>query len=111
MFPEIESFTGIPGIMDGPRHQHEEFHDGLNHLLQYTEEKKPEDYRWEGEGSMKAIIDTFAQSLTKHLYEEINTILGLKDYESDGLRKCWNKAEEVAKGKGKLDMLVSNRIF
>lgn len=111
MFPEIEALTGVPGIMEGPMHQHDEFHDDLNNLLQYAQETKPEDYRWDGEGGMKSFFDRFSPSLTKHLYEEIDVFLGLKEYDSNQLRKCWDKAEELAKGKGKLNMLVGYLIF
>lgn len=106
MFPGIEAFTGQPGIMDGPKGQHEEFTPGLERLLRYAQETKPEDYRWEGPGGMKEIIDSFAPSLTKHLYEEIDVFLAFGHLDSEGLRRCWDEAEEVAKAKGKLYMLV-----
>ncbi|KAL2014834.1 hypothetical protein VTN00DRAFT_2359 [Thermoascus crustaceus] len=105
MFPDIEAFTGQPGIMDGPKGQHEEFTPGLDRLLRYAQEMPPEEYRWEGPGGMKEIIDGFAPSLTKHLYEEIDVFLGMGNLDSAGLRRCWDEAEEVAKAKGKFYML------
>jgi hypothetical protein len=107
MFPGIEVFSGQPGIMEGPKSQHEVFTPGLEKLLRYAQETKPVDYRWEGEGGMKEIIDAFAPSLTEHLYEEIDVFLGMGGLDSKGLRAAWDEAEEVAKAKGKIYMLVS----
>ena len=75
--------------------------------MQYATEISPENYKWHGAGGMKEIIDGFAPSLTKHLYEEIPIFLDMRRLESTGLRKCWDAAEEVAKAKGKIHMLVS----
>lgn len=106
IFPEIEALAGKPGLMAGPLEQHEEFTPGLERLLKYAEETKPEDYRWEGEGGMKSIIDAFAPSLTTHLYEEIDVFLGLGDLDSKGLRACWDKGEKAAQASGNIGMLV-----
>jgi hypothetical protein len=106
IFPGIEALAGNPGMLNGPRNQHEEFSEGMEHLLRYAQETIPDNYRWEGEGGMKAIIDGFAPSLTKHLYEEIDVFLAMGDLDSRALRKCWDEAEEVAKGSGKFHMLV-----
>ena len=106
MFPGIEEFTNEPGIMEGPKGQHEKFTHGLESLLRYAQETKPEDYRWEGADGMKSIIDQFTPSLTKHLYEEIDVFLTLGRLDSKGLRAAWDAAEEVAKAKGKFYMLV-----
>ena len=108
MFPELAGFAGKPGLMDGPKHQHEEFTPGLDKLLQYATNTKPDAYRWTGRGGMKEIIDGFGASLTKHLNEEIDTILSLGFMDSVGLRKCWDKAEVYAKAQGNIGMLVSN---
>ncbi|KAL1982157.1 hypothetical protein VTN96DRAFT_1692 [Rasamsonia emersonii] len=109
MFPEIEAFTGRPGLLDGPKGQHEEFKSGLERLLRYAQETKPEEYRWEEEdgkgGGMKSIIDAFAPSLTRHLYEEIDVFLSLGEFDSDGLRACCDKAEQVAKATGNISLL------
>jgi hypothetical protein len=106
IFPDTEALAGKPGLMAGPKEQHDEFTPGLDRLLKYAEETQPEDYRWEGEGGMKSIIDGFAPSLTKHLYEEIDVVLGLRDLDSQGLRACWDRGEEKAKAAGKIDLLV-----
>ena len=105
MFPGIEAFAGQPELLQGSKHQHEEFTPGLETLLEYTERTEPRDYRWD-EG-MREIINGFTDSLTKHLYEEIDVFLKMGDLNSKGLRECWDDAEEVAKAKGKFYMLVS----
>ncbi|ROT35339.1 hypothetical protein SODALDRAFT_328664 [Sodiomyces alkalinus F11] len=45
IFPEIEKFSGRPGFMDDPKHQHEEFHDGIEKLVTYTTTTQPDNYR------------------------------------------------------------------
>jgi hemerythrin-like domain-containing protein len=103
LFPEIEAVAGKPGLFDGPKEQHTQFTKGLEELLHYAESTKAGDYRWI---EMKRIIDAFADSMTAHLYEEIDVILSLGDIDSEQLRHCWEKAEQVAKATGKLSMLV-----
>ncbi|KAK6957402.1 hypothetical protein Daesc_000186 [Daldinia eschscholtzii] len=105
IFPEIEKVAGKPGLMDNPHHQHELFHDGMEKLLAYSQATKPEEYRWEGPGGMKEIIDSFSKELTDHLYDEINVFLGLKTMDSTALKKTWDKSEEVAKQAGNIGML------
>lgn len=110
MFPMIEEMAGSPGLLSGPQHQHEEFHDGLESLGQYAAKTQgsPADYKWE---TMKKIIDGFAPSLTQHLYEEIDVFLSFDRLDSAGLRVCWDKAEEVAKANGKIAFLVCHLIL
>jgi len=105
MFPEIEKMTGDPELLSGPLHQHKEFQERLFKLGVYVTERqtKPHEYKW---AEMKAIIESFAPALTKHLYEEIDVILSLDRFDSTGLRKCFNVAEAAAKANGKIALLV-----
>ncbi|KAH9907273.1 hypothetical protein F4778DRAFT_529547 [Xylariomycetidae sp. FL2044] len=105
IFPEIESFSGRPGLMDNPKHQHELFQEGLDRLAEYASATKPGDYRWDGPSGMRAIVDSFSEPLIQHLYAEIDDFLALKDLDSAGLEKTWDKAEAVAKQTGNLKML------
>jgi hemerythrin-like domain-containing protein len=107
MFPGIEKFSGRVGIMEEPLHQHELFHPGMERLLAYATTTKPEEYRWAGPGGMEEIIDSFSKYLTDHLYAEINVFLGMKDLDSEGLKKAWMAAEKVAQANGNIGMLVS----
>ena len=94
--------------MDEPIHQHELFHPGMERLLAYATTTKPDEYRWEGAGGMKEILDSFSTHLTNHLYAEIDVFLGLKDLDSVGLRKTWDRAEGIAKSTGNIGLLVSS---
>ena len=111
MFPLIESLAKQPDLLEGSKAQHGEFTTGLDRLLAYSEVTNLSEYRWEGPGGMKEIIDGFSESLMKHLNEEIKVFLTLDKLDSQGLRRCWNEAEEVAKGKGKIDMLASSYYY
>ncbi|RYP05227.1 hypothetical protein DL765_009899 [Monosporascus sp. GIB2] len=105
IFPEMEKFSGKPGLMAEPQRQHELFHDGMNKLLGYASTMKPESYRWEGQGGMKEIIDSFAHHLVNHLHDEIDVLLTMKDLDSAGLKKTWEQAEVLAKQTGSIGML------
>lgn len=107
IFPEIEKFSGKPGSMDDPRHQHEKFHGGLERLLAYTESTKPKDYHLHGPGGIKNTVDSFSKDLIDHLYAEIDVCLSMKDLDSAGLKKTWDQGEAIAKQNGNLGMLVS----
>ena len=107
LFPTIEMSLGKPGLLDGPKDQHDEFTPGLKKLLNYAQETSSEHYRWDGNEGMRAIIDDFSPSLTKQLNEEIEVFLSLDWTDSGALRKAWNVGEQTAKGMGKLNMLVS----
>ena len=109
LFPEVERFSGRPSLMDDPKHQHELFHDGMEKLLEYSSSTGPEEYRWEGAGGMKQIIDSFSKNLTDHLHAEIDVILGLGDLDGPGLKKTWKEAENIAKQTGNIGMMVSPR--
>lgn len=110
IFPEMERLTGDSAVMDDPKHQHEQFHSGLEKLLAYASATSAEDYRWEGDRGMRSIMDSFSGELTDHLYAEINVLLGLEHVDSGELRKSWDKAEGVAKQTGNLGMLVGQGV-
>ncbi|KAK7743371.1 hypothetical protein SLS62_010645 [Diatrype stigma] len=103
IFPEMEKFSGRPGLMDDPRHQHELFHPGMERLLAYSSATAPEEYLWEG--GMKDVIDSFSKELTDHLYAEIDVLLKLGDLDSVGLQNTWDRAENIAKQTGNIGML------
>lgn len=105
IFPGIEKMAGEPGLLSGPTHQHEEFHDGMIELENTSNgwQKAPQEYSWT---KTKTIIDGFAPALTKHLYEEIDVFLSFEGrIDSDGLQKCWDEGEAAAKAAGKISFL------
>ncbi|KAF1817441.1 hypothetical protein P152DRAFT_19287 [Eremomyces bilateralis CBS 781.70] len=95
LFPDLEEFTQKPGIMAGNQAQHNAFHDGMEKFSEYAKNTKPDEYKWD---EMKAVIDAFAPSLYTHLREEIQTLLDLRQYDSDGVKTVWGKTEDAAKG-------------
>ncbi|KAI8954413.1 hypothetical protein F4801DRAFT_502314 [Xylaria longipes] len=87
IFPEMGKFSGRPGLMDEPRHQHESFQTGLKNLESYSSDTSPEQYRWMGSSGMKQIMDSFSKDLTDHLYAEIGVFLELGDLDSDEYKR------------------------
>jgi hemerythrin-like domain-containing protein len=104
-FPEMNKASGNETLMEDPKNQHAVFHDGLDRLLEYTKATKPEDYRWEGPGGLKAIVDEIGQPLVDHLRDEIEHLLKLDFLNENELRKTWLKVEEMAKKAGDKSML------
>jgi hypothetical protein len=109
LFPELEKFTDNPEIMNENKEQHEAFLEGMKAFDSYAHDTKPESYNWE---DAKAKLDAFAPQLIKHLRDEIGTLLSLKSYDSDKLRKVWQKTEDAAKGDIRLpNMFVSDNVM
>lgn len=104
LFPSIEKFTKKPGLMEGNRQQHEVFTPGLNRFLEYAQNTTPKRYSFK---TLKEIVDNFAPPLLKHLVDEINTLLGLEEYDSKELMKLWLDTERVAKGDAHPNQFVS----
>ena len=84
-FPKIEAeVIGKPGSMQQNLDQHDEFQRGLEEFAEWVEKCEKEG----GEGydgkKAKAMIDRFGPSLEKHMHEEIDTLLALREYDPDG---------------------------
>ena len=107
IFPLVSKLAGDPDLFTSSKTQHDEFTPGLDRLLAYSQVTLPQNYQWEGKDGMKEIIEGFLEPLMRHLNEEIDILLTLKTLDSEGLTKCWREAENVAKGTGKVGMLVS----
>jgi hypothetical protein len=78
-FPTIQRLTGVEGLMDANIEQHKSFHDGLETFKAYTDALLAGQEKYEGSRVVE-IIDSFAPALTKHLADEIPTIVGLRKY-------------------------------
>ncbi|KAI1818752.1 hypothetical protein GGS20DRAFT_581145 [Poronia punctata] len=114
LFPEIEKVSGgKKGMMDEAKGQHEGFQKGLKELDEYALRKREEgveggEYKWEGEGGMKRIVDGFSKDLVEHLYEEIEVFLGLRVLlDSEEFRRTGERAQEVAKSSGNIGLLYT----
>jgi len=91
LFPQLEELTGQKGIMDGNIKEHHAFIPGLEALEKYANETTPETYNAE---KLRSIISSFAMILQQHLHAEIETLLSLKNYDSDRLISCWHAVHE-----------------
>jgi hemerythrin-like domain-containing protein len=96
LFPQIEEITGVKGLMEVNVAQHHAFMEGLEAFHKYAKETKVEEY----DGlKLKLLIDRFGGKLTKHLTEEIGTLLSLKTYDGPALKKAYLKFDgEMRKG-------------
>ena len=105
-FPAVEEVTGIVGLMDDLEVEHEEFYPGLMALKAYVESvsEKPREYRWT---TMRTMINSFAPALTNHLYAEIDFLLAMEKFDSEGLKQCWDEAEKAATKVEDSSVLVS----
>ena len=83
MFPAIEKYTSVVGIMDQNVQEHRAFHHGLDKFRQYVYETDAN--RYDGK-TLQAIIDEFGKPLETHLHNEIPTLLSLKEYDPSQLR-------------------------
>jgi hemerythrin-like domain-containing protein len=96
LFPRVEEITGVEGLMKVNITQHQMFMNGLEEMKKYAKKTKAEEY----DGmELRGIIDGFGGNLTKHLTEEIETLLGLKTYDGPELKKAYvGFDDEMRKG-------------
>ncbi|KAL7945351.1 hypothetical protein V8C42DRAFT_322883 [Trichoderma barbatum] len=96
LFPQIEKITGEKGLMEQNVTQHHAFEPGLSEFEAWLNECKPEKY--DGK-ELRAMIDRFGKTLTQHLTEEIQTLLGLETYDGQALKDAWTAFDlEMRKG-------------
>ena len=77
--------------MDTNFEQHLAFEEGLKKFGEYVYSVKAED--WDRE-TFKGLLDSFLPALTKHLREEIPTLLALDKYGGGKLKKAWGDMEK-----------------
>ena len=90
-FPNIEQITGVKGIMERNIEQHRAFTPGFDKFQEYCRTCLPKDY--DGQ-KIKSLIDGFAEPLTKHLHEEVETLRGLDKYDSSSVRQAYQRLEK-----------------
>ncbi|CAI6339736.1 unnamed protein product [Periconia digitata] len=95
LFPELQKFTQDANVMKENLEQHQKFFEGMFEFDRYMRELDRNSFDW---NATKAKLDAFAPDLMRHLNDEIPTILSLKKYDSEGIRKVWKKTEDEAKG-------------
>ena len=96
IFPDLEIFTEQKDLMQHSVEQHHAFHSGLQQLKDYASSTAPEHY---SSDKLKSIIDDFGPTLQEHLIEEIDALLALRKYDSEGLMKVWKISEAKARAK------------
>ncbi|KAK4552627.1 hypothetical protein LTR86_010271 [Recurvomyces mirabilis] len=91
-FPSIEKISGEKGLMEKNVEQHRAFTPGFETFQKYAETCPPVDY--DGQ-RMRKLVEDFAESLSKHLHDEIETLLALKEYDSIEIRKAYKRFEKI----------------
>ena len=91
-FPNIEQITGVKGIMERNIEQHRAFTPGFDQFHEYARTCLPKDY--DG-AKLKSLIEAFAQPLTQHLHDEIETLRALDQYDSERVRQAYKRLEKV----------------
>ena len=78
-FPSIEAISGIEGLMNQNVEQHRAFTPGFERFEEYCRTCPPAEY--DGQ-KLKSLVEGFAEPLTQHLYDEIDTLRALDKYDS-----------------------------
>jgi hemerythrin-like domain-containing protein len=90
-FPEIESISGIKGLMAHNVEQHRAFTPGFQEFEAYCRSCKPAEY----DGlELRALVERFAEPLTQHLYDEIESLRALDKYNSTRVRQAYQRLEK-----------------
>ncbi|KAF2489964.1 hypothetical protein BU16DRAFT_470893 [Lophium mytilinum] len=90
-FPSIEQISGVQGLMERNIDQHRAFTPGFDIFQEYARMCPPKDY--DG-AKVRSLIDDFAEPLTRHLHDEIETLRALDVYDSVRLRQAYQKFEK-----------------
>jgi len=90
-FPSIEAISGVQGIMERNIEQHRAFTPGFDLFQEYSRTCLPKDY--DGR-KMRSLIEAFAEPLTRHLYDEIETLRALDKYDSVRIRQAYQRFEK-----------------
>ena len=90
-FPSIEAISGIEGLMTQNIEQHRAFTPGFERFEEYYRSCPPAEY--DGE-KVRALVEGFAEALTRHLYDEIETLRGLDKYDSVKIRQAYQRFEK-----------------
>ena len=90
-FPSIEEITNVPGLMARNVEQHQAFTPGFERFQEYVQTCRPPDY--DGQ-KLKTLVEGFAEPLTQHLYDEIETLRGLDKYDSKRIKQAYQRLEK-----------------
>ena len=91
-FPSIERISGVQGIMERNIEQHRAFTPGFNLFQEYARTCLPKDYDgWK----IRSLIEDFAEPLTRHLHDEIETLRALDMHDSERVRQAYQRLEKT----------------
>ena len=91
-FPSIEQISGVQGIMARNVEQHRAFTPGFDRFQEYCRACLSKDY--DG-GKIRSLIDDFAEPLTRHLHDEIETLRALDVHDSERIRQAYQRFEKA----------------
>ena len=91
-FPSIELISGVQGIMERNIEQHRVFTPGFDMLHEYSRTCLPKGF--DGR-KIRSLIEGFAEPLTQHLHDEIETLRGLDMYDSGRIRQAYQHFEKA----------------
>jgi hypothetical protein len=81
----------VKGLMERNIEQHRAFTPGFEAFHAYAKECSVQDF--DG-GKVRSLVEGFAEPLTKHLREEIETLKELKTYESEKVKQAYKAFEK-----------------
>jgi hypothetical protein len=91
-FPSIEQISGVKGLMAHNVEQHRAFTPGFEKFHEYAKTCKPKDF--DGE-ELRILVEGFAEPLTRHLADEIETLKALDVYDSAQVREAYKRLEKL----------------
>ncbi|KAF1852047.1 uncharacterized protein K460DRAFT_383294 [Cucurbitaria berberidis CBS 394.84] len=90
-FPSIEQITDVQEVMERNVEQHRAFTPGFDLFQEYARTCLPQDYNGQ---KIRSLIEDFAEPLTQHLHDEIETLRGLDIYDSGHIRQAYQRFEK-----------------
>jgi hemerythrin-like domain-containing protein len=90
-FPDIENITRIKGVMEQNVEQHRAFTPGFDKFYEYCKTCPPKNY--DGK-KLRSLVQGFAEPLTKHLSDEIESLKALDKYDSEKIRQAYRRFEK-----------------
>lgn len=110
LFPNIERLCEKPGLMEGNISQHHTFAPGLETFREYAQSCR------EGKDTYdaikyKQIIDSFASEMSKHLKEEVDTLLSLDPWAERIYEEAFVPFENHLRATDKVILLTLNAAF
>lgn len=91
-FPSIELISGVRGIMERNIEQHRAFTPGFDLFQEYARTCRPEEY--DGR-KIRSLVEDFAEPLTRHLHDEIDTLRALDTYDSKRVRQAYQRFKKI----------------